>query len=140
RIAVGVLQLPRNLGHAAEHAHTTPEAAGADAVPDVAGRELAHVHDLAPVTDQLVVLLLLDAAEQGVALTQGDGRLQQEAVRRVPGITSVTPPGEGGLPVALGERTVEGRRRGGAVDVALRLELLGAVEMAPADLERPVRC
>ena len=56
----------------------------------------------------------------------------------VAGDAVVAPPGEGGLPVAAGERPVVHRRGRGAAVVDLRLELLGAVEMAVAHLERPV--
>src|SRR4051794_16078238 len=57
----------------------------------------------------------------------------------MPAVVAVVPaPGEGGLPGSRGERPAQHRGRRGAVDVDLRLELFGAVEMAAADLAGPV--
>src|SRR5881394_3701232 len=74
RVAVGRLQLMRHLGHAAEHSQAAAKACDSYAVPDVTERKLADVEHLA-MAAELVVLLLLDASEHGVAIAQGDSGL-----------------------------------------------------------------
>ncbi len=69
---------------------------------------------------------------------QAERALQQQGVQPVAGLVVVAAPGEGRLPIPAGELPVVGRRCGEPVLADVRLQLLGALDVAVAHLQGPV--
>src|SRR5436190_18905337 len=90
------------------------------------------------VHEELVLVCTLGATEDGVPAGEARRGLQEIGARRFAASGRVAAPCQRSLPLRGAERAVIDRRRRGAVDVVLRMQLLGTLDAAAAYLQCPV--